>query len=101
MRAILYCPDDRNMVQTIRDFLAHISDCPGCTSFAATDTGRANLDKLVGYVDCISGDDLTADDIPSVIEFCDAWLGMDELLCGLDCLTVEFAEPINGRRTGH
>ena len=101
MRAILYNPADHDMVLDAGLFLEHLTQCPNCRAFAQTDEGRAGVAALVARLDSISGEDLTVDNLPAVIEFCLAWLNANENLKNLDTLMGEFVSTYRDSQTQH
>src|SRR6187397_806984 len=98
MRAILYRPDDREMILTVGNFIAHLMECPNCGEAVKTEgPRRQSLVDAVALLDRISGEDLSADDLNGALEFCLTWLRADDNLRVIDMLTVEIVEPTDGR----
>ena len=67
MRAILYRPDDREMILTVGNFIAHLMECPNCGEAVKTEgPRRQSLVDAVALLDRISGEDLSADDLREI-----------------------------------
>lgn len=92
MYAILYDPDDRDLVAACEGWLLHATHCPGCMARVQTDDGKATLARVLTALSRIGSKPLA--DLNDALELCEVWRGLDATMTLLDQLT---GGPSNGQ----
>ena len=91
MRAILYCPDDFELVAETGAYLCHLAECDDCQAKLLTDaSARVNLSRILEALGAVTLAPLDGD-LEQALGVCCSWMRlhhvMSEIAMGADHAT--------------
>jgi hypothetical protein len=94
MQAMLYDPDDYELVIRLGNLVCHaLEGCKDCLAHFTDPEGREHIAQGIAYLDRNTSMDLSVDDLEGVMSFCEAWMNLHTSLRLLD-IADEFDEDM-------
>ena len=80
MRAIVYCPDDFELVASTGAYLCHIAECDDCQAKLLTDAdARANLARILAALEGVTLARLDGD-LEQALGVCCSWMRLHHIM---------------------